>query len=69
MIRQNTIVENLITINSNIIIMLYEKYSISNQKKIESYIHQNIHATIDSHIPIDSLNKIMNNFRLNYFLK
>jgi len=36
--------------------------------KIESYIHQNIHATIDSHILIDSLNKIMNNSRLNYFL-
>ena len=32
------------------------KYSISKQKKIESYINQNIHATIDSHIPIDSLN-------------
>ena len=28
------------------------KYSISNQKKIESYIHQNIHAKIDSHVPM-----------------
>jgi len=50
MIRQNIIIENSITINSNIIIMLQEKYSISNQKTIESYIHQNIHATVDSHI-------------------
>jgi len=33
-------------------------------KENESYIYQNIHAAIDSHIPNDSLNKIMNDFIL-----
>lgn len=69
MIRQNIIVENLVTINSNIVSCYKKNIQFQIKRKSKFYMSINIHAIIDSHIYKlnDSLNKMKLNSSINDF--